>query len=277
MSLYNIENELLAIFAEIEENEGELSPELAAKLDLTQDNLKEKLSDYVKAIRSWEGDVASVESEVKRLNANKLVKQNRIDRLKTAMLQAVTLFGMDGKSGNKVIDLPTIKLFTKTTPSAEIDDVRINLLMNELNRYVSELVDNGVLYTAQDVELQGILDSINANVKAEFEANSVEDLGLNGVKHFIPFTLSDLTNLTIEINNTRSVYDFFRDGRESLISLAKNPFTTKIVAKTSKTDWKKGIEVVDIMNNNVDGENCPDLVSYPSVAKIVKGVSLQMR
>lgn len=43
-SIYNITAELEDIFLELEENGGELTPELEERLAITQDNLKEKLN-----------------------------------------------------------------------------------------------------------------------------------------------------------------------------------------------------------------------------------------
>lgn len=48
-SIYNITTELEDIFLELEENGGELTPELEERLAITQDNLKEKLNNYRKA------------------------------------------------------------------------------------------------------------------------------------------------------------------------------------------------------------------------------------
>lgn len=48
-SIYNITAELEDIFLELEENGGELTPELEERLTITQDNLKEKLNNYRKA------------------------------------------------------------------------------------------------------------------------------------------------------------------------------------------------------------------------------------
>ena len=46
-NIYNITAELEDIFLELEENDGELTPELEERLAITQDNLKEKLNNYL--------------------------------------------------------------------------------------------------------------------------------------------------------------------------------------------------------------------------------------
>jgi hypothetical protein len=49
-SIYNITTELEDIFLELEENGGELTPELEERLAITQDNLKSNLMVIVKHI-----------------------------------------------------------------------------------------------------------------------------------------------------------------------------------------------------------------------------------
>jgi len=273
MSLYNIEEELLRIFAEIEENDGEISDETYAQLNITKENLNVKLDNYVKYIISLDGDVDVVKKEVKRLQAKAKTKETRITQLKKAMLGAVQMFGTEGKT-NKFIDLPTVRLFTKGSQSVETNDARIRILIGEFERYVRELVDNGVLYTGQDVELQGILDSVNANLKAEHDAQNTEVLGLELKGEFIPYTLSDLTTLKIEITTTQSIYDLFRTGKDALILYAKNPINTSMRDHTAKDDWKSVIVTADTINNT---EGNDKQFSYPSVAKIVKNESIQMK
>ena len=56
-SIFSIEADLEAIFMELEDNGGELTPELEDKLKITQENFENKVSKYVKAIRYYEDNV----------------------------------------------------------------------------------------------------------------------------------------------------------------------------------------------------------------------------
>lgn len=66
-SIYNITAELEDIFLELEENGGELTPELEERLAITQDNLKEKLNNYRKAYTMLNLDAESCKKEEQRL------------------------------------------------------------------------------------------------------------------------------------------------------------------------------------------------------------------
>lgn len=280
MSLYTIEENLLRIFADIEANEGEITDELFAELNLTKENLNAKLENYVKAIRSWEAEAESAKVEANKLVANAEVKTNRVKRLKLAMLSAVQVFGMNGKSGNKVIDLPNYKLFTKGSQSTEVDNKRISKLIEEFERFVRELVENDVLYTGSDVELQGILDVINTNCKAEYDNESITDLefdleGLLNKVEFIPYTLADLITIKIKISTTRSIYDLFRNGKDILVMYSNNPTISTIQDTTPKDDWKTAIGIADSMNVNLKESDIK--YTSPTVAKIVKNTSIQIK
>lgn len=101
-SLYEISNDILRIFNDVEVAEGEITDEQYDALQIKQEELKEKLTNYVKAIKSWEVDEKALKDEKKRLNDRQTVFKNRIERLKKAMLEAVINFGETGKN-NKFI------------------------------------------------------------------------------------------------------------------------------------------------------------------------------
>lgn len=253
-NIYAIEEEILRIFDEIESNDGEVTDEQYDALCIKQEELKQKLNNYYKAVQSWESDYKVCKEEEKRIASVRKKYENRIKRLKDVMLQAVQMFGEKGKTGNKFIELPLVRIFTKSSSAVDVNEERINIFISEFERYVRELVNSGIIYTGEDVDLQGILDAINANCKAE----QGED--------FKPFTLTDLTTMRLEISSTMSIYELFRKGGDLLNAYGHNPITTNIRNATMKEDWKTAITVSEEMNTS----NC-------SVASIVKNKSLQMK
>lgn len=96
-SLYEISNDILRIFNDVEVAEGEITDEQYDALQIKQEELKEKLTNYFKAIKSWEVDEKALKDEKKRFNDRQTVFKNRIERLKKAMLEAVINFGETGK------------------------------------------------------------------------------------------------------------------------------------------------------------------------------------
>ena len=251
-SLYQISEDILRIFNDVEAVEGEITDEQYDALVIKQEELKEKLDSYVKAIKSWEVDEKALKDEKKRFNDRQNVYKNRIERLKTAALQAVLAFGEKGKS-NMFIELPTCRLFSRASQAVEVNQERIDIFMREFERYVRELVSAGVLYAGKDVDLQGILDVINANIKAE-QGESFE-----------PFTLNDLIAIKINISQTASVYDLFKSGL-ALNLYGQEPIYTKMEEVTTKDDWKTIIESATTAGT-----------SPLTMAKVVTNQSLQIK
>lgn len=112
-SIFSIEADLEAIFMELEDNGGELTPELEDKLKITQENFENKVSKYVKAIRYYEDNVTILKGRKKNIEDLLKVRENRAKRLRSVVSDAVTRYGIKGKSGNSVLELWDAKLFTK--------------------------------------------------------------------------------------------------------------------------------------------------------------------
>jgi len=121
-SLYNIEDKYLQLLNQIEENDGVLEDEDAKELKITEDDLEDKLKSYYYVIKKLDGEIKMIDDEIDRLRKLKEVKQNTKTRLKTAIRDAVVLFGEVGKSGNRVIDYGTIKFYTRKNEVVKVDE-----------------------------------------------------------------------------------------------------------------------------------------------------------
>lgn len=251
-SLYSISEDILRIFDEVENAEGEITDEQYDKLCIKQEELNTKLESYVKAVKEFQADAEFCKKEKQSINIKQNVYKNRVERLKKAILNAVMQFGNDGKN-NKYIELPTVRIFTKTSKSIQKDENRISIFLREFTSYINELVSQGILYTGEDVDLQGILDCINANCIAE-----------NG-DSFVPFTISDLTSMKLAITTTSTVYDLFKEHPHALASIA-DLFDTNVEEVTSNSDLDKSIQ--SCINNNIP---------LPTIASVEYNNSIQFR
>lgn len=249
-SLYNISSEILSIFENVENNEGEITDEEYNSLVIKQEELKTKLDCYVKAVKEFNASAAFCKTEKKSIDDRKKIYENRVLRLKKAMLDAVNNFGEFGKN-NKFIELESCRLYTKASTAVNVDEDRVNLFMTHFEKFLREVVNGDVLYTGEDVDLQGILDVINANIKAEQEYG------------FVPFTLNDLTTFKIGIKSTATIYELFRSHKDAILEYAHNPFTAEISNETVKEDWKTIITVADEQGT-----------AKPTMAELVKNESL---
>lgn len=247
-SLYSIQEDILRLFDDIEEAGGEITDEQCEQLAIKEEELKDKLTNYHKALQSWTSDIANCKDEEKRIKAVRQKYENRISRLKENMLTAVQMFGSEGKT-NRYIELPTVRLSTRSSKAVEVNTERINILIFAFSQLINDLVKDGILYTGEDIDLQGIVDVINANVIAEHGDD------------FKPFTIDDLTNLNLNISFNMSIYDYMIKGETVLDAMVNIPSKCTVGDNTLKETWKDAIE----NNRNI------------TLAKIVNNQSLQIK
>ena len=82
MNIYQIQEELLATFDELEANGGEITPELEEKLAITQDEFKDKIKDYAGLIKHLEAGIKECKEEESRIKAFRVRKEKLQDKLK---------------------------------------------------------------------------------------------------------------------------------------------------------------------------------------------------
>lgn len=250
MSLYSIQKDLIDLFNHIEENDGEITDAQIEYLEIKQEELADKLEKYRKAVLEWKADAAACKDEEKRIATRRKIYENRVERLKKSMLTAVKMFGEDTKSGGKCIELTTSKLSTRKTKSTAVYEERAKLFANYFREFLDEVYSQGILETGDEVDLHGVLDIINANLKAEHG-----DI-------YSPFTIGDLFvkyNVTTKV----SLADIMKhDVIANLLNTY--PFETNIELGASKEELKS-----DILGYDADNRT--------SMAEIVENESLMIK
>ena len=121
-NIFQISQDLLAVFQELEDNGGELTDELEAKLTVSQADFKTKIKSYTDVIKYTEGDIKLIDEEISRLKELKESKKKAIARLEKIVIWAIGMFGEANKSGNKFVDFGTGKVSVRNTEKVEIDD-----------------------------------------------------------------------------------------------------------------------------------------------------------
>lgn len=236
-NIYKIQENINRIFIEIEENAGEITEEQLEQLNINQENLKQKLSDYNKAIRVYKNYNESISNEIKRLQELKKTRTNRIEVLRNTMKNAVINFGTDGKSGNKIIELEDCKLFTKSTESVIENKERLDILRYEFIDYCRELYKNDLLITGDDIDVQGLIDSINAKCIAERGEN------------FIPFTIYDFICANIIFKFTVSLKNLIESNNYLLQAYYGLDYSTGIDMDIDKNTVKYIVKDQNTNNN----------------------------
>lgn len=236
-NIYKIQENINRIFIEIEENAGEITEEQLEQLNINQENLKQKLSEYNKAIQVYKNYNEGISNEIKRLQKLKKTRTNRIEVLQNTMKNAVINFGTDGKSGNKIIELEGCKLFTKSTESVIENKERLDILRYEFIEYCRELYKNDLLITGDDIDIQGLIDSINAKCIAERGEN------------FIPFTIYDFICANIIFKFTVSLKNLIESDNYLLQAYYGLDYSTGIDIDIDKNTVKYIVKDQNTNNN----------------------------
>ena len=184
-NLFAISNELRNIIEDIEVQGGEITDEQAERLEVREQEMKDKLDNYRKAILVLKYQEQMCSDEIKRLQAAKKSKTNVIKKLSDSVLNAVVEFGDDGKSGNKTYSTDTFKFYTVNRKSLEIDEHRLQVLCECFKNWATELNDNDCLindYDEFDFDANNVISWVNNyarenNLLSEEEPNfTVDDL-----------------------------------------------------------------------------------------------------
>lgn len=190
MNIFNISQELEDIFSQIEENGGEITPELEERLIITEDKLHDKLDSYRRVYSKFMSDAKTCKEEETRIAKLRKTKENQAERLKDTMLTAVQQFGALGKSGNRLINLPDAKLYTKSSACTEVDLNRSSILMQLF-------LDVYHVAWSQDT-----LDGQYGSMTDEVLLDMINDRFVKNYpnEEVVPFTIDDLYNLKLNFS-----------------------------------------------------------------------------
>lgn len=137
MNIWQIQQELLSIFDELEENGGELTEELEQQLAISQEDFRSKVESYTNVIKSIKVDITAIDQETKRLSELKKSKTAVIDRLSKVIINAVELFGETTKNGGKFFDYGTGKVSIRNSQKVEIDNEKLECMANEYAKCIA--------------------------------------------------------------------------------------------------------------------------------------------
>jgi hypothetical protein len=115
-SMYEISREAMDIVSALEENEGELNPDIESALRINQNELQDKSINYSYAIKTVSNDVDAISEEIKRLQALKKAKENVVQKLKDTVVNAMQIYGIEK------VETPTLKLSIRRSEAVEVDE-----------------------------------------------------------------------------------------------------------------------------------------------------------
>lgn len=161
-ALYTISGELLAILDQLEENGGELTPELEQALALTEERFTEKAVDYGLAIRNLDAMAAAAKAEKDRLAKLQKFYENAKKRL------SVTLAGAMQAFDRPKVETPTVRIILRHTVATEVDDVDAlpsRFKTTKIEMVADKTAIKNAITAGEEVQGAHLVDNFNIQVK----------------------------------------------------------------------------------------------------------------
>ena len=195
-SIFDIDKELYALYDEIEEAGGEITPEIEEKLELNGQEMTNKVKSITNYINKLKADIFAIKSETDRLAKLKKSKENTITGLTNLVLFAINNYGTEDKKGKKWIDWGTGKVGVRKSVSVELDDKKIENLVDVLKTTVVNGIYTNTLHQFDSIDPNAILDAavhssqIEGDItNSEVEVEDMDDIIVNVT---IPVTMAKL-------------------------------------------------------------------------------------
>ena len=219
-SIYNIQQDLLEIFDQIEANDGEITPELEEQLRISQDEFEDKIRSYTGVIHQLECDLGAIKDEKARLDAIKKSKEKTIERLKQIMLEAIQMFGDTSKSGTKFIDYGTGKVSLRKSESVELDDDKLKVFTNRFISYFNWLRYQNT-FDQTELDCKEITDYCN-----KANGNDFDEYAINP-----DFTEDDMAKIQADLDFRISLKDVIATEEGRALMRAILNYNTVVSAK----------------------------------------------
>lgn len=195
-SIFDIDKELYALYDEIEEAGGEITPEIEEKLELNGQEMTNKVKSITNYINKLKADLLAIKSETDRLAKLKKSKENIIEGLTKLVLFAINKYGTEDKKGKKWFDWGTGRVGIRKSTSVELDDKKIDNLVDVLKTTVVNGIYTNTLHQSSSIDSQSLLDAAIHNAQIEGDITNseveVEDMDDIIVNVTIPVTMSNL-------------------------------------------------------------------------------------
>lgn len=160
MNLFNIQQQYLSLASELCANDGELTQELIDALEVNQEQLQEKAVNYGYVIKQLGHEVNAVNEEIKRLTDIKKRNEKAIERMETAISNAMQLYGIEK------VDSSFLKLSFRKSESVEIVN-EAQLAAEYLTTKTTTAPNKTAIKDAikQGVEVEGAIIVTNKNLQ----------------------------------------------------------------------------------------------------------------
>ena len=244
-SIFEIDKELYALYDEIEEAGGEITPEIEEKLELNGQEMTNKVKSITNYINKLKADLLAIKSETDRLAKLKKSKENIIAGLTKLVLFAINKYGTEDKKGKKWFDWGTGSVGIRKSTSVELDDKKIENLVDVLKTTVVNGIYTNTLHQSSSIDSQSLLDAAihNAQIEGDITNSEVEVEDMDDI----------IVNVTIPVTMAKLLYgdgysllanmgDVAKDGWSFKPSVDKKAMKVKLTDEGCTSNIAKVVE-----------------------------------
>lgn len=148
-NLFDISNDYIELISIIEENMGELTPELEQKFNEISETLDSKLNNLYLSIEQLKQEEETLKNLIEKLNKKNEIKTKQIESLKNYLKNIISNVGDLNKSGNMYKKTDLFKATIVPTEAVIVDE---NLIPNDFVNWSLKL---------NNTEFSRIIDIIN--------------------------------------------------------------------------------------------------------------------
>ena len=131
-NLFGIAQKYDYLVSQIEENDGEITEEIAEELAIAESELEDKLRAYRQIIDAQKANIAYNKDEIKRLRDRNTSFDKIAGKLKSSVVDALHIFGQVGKSGNYSLKFPDFTVYTKESESVSLNENALDPIVTSL-------------------------------------------------------------------------------------------------------------------------------------------------
>ena len=253
MNVYLLKQEFLDIAEVLEENGGELTPEIHEALKINREAVNYKVKSYTDVIKSLEEDISAIDAETKRLKLLKERKAKAIETIKSIIIDAINFFGETKKSGVKYIDYGTGVVSIRKSNAVEVNDILLDDVCHTIRQTLEFLRDIKQL----DVDTMTSKDII------DILASDTDTLG----KPKLPVHINsdELNSIKLKIDVNIPVKDILLNAEkyDILKGIVKYYYDFKMDAVINKTEMKELLK--------------DDSVDYGNIARLKTNENIQIK
>lgn len=130
-NIFDIAKEYEDILSIIEDNEGEITPEIAEKLSINESELEDKLRNYKYIIDRYKYEKEYVKDEQERLKNKIASRENTIRLIKNNIVETLKIYGIKSNTNYK-LKYPDFTVYTKDSKSIDYDDRKLEFVIDKV-------------------------------------------------------------------------------------------------------------------------------------------------